>query len=244
MTVPVNFGRLRVVLVATRNPLNLGAAARAMSNFGIAHLRVVNPYQVAFREARSAVGASGVLTEAEEYGSVAEAVADCSIVVGTTAVGNRELRHPLRSLESAAGLIRKRLRSGRVALLFGPEKTGLSNEDFSYCHWLLHIPTYEENISMNLGQAVAVCLYELTRGTKPTDQPERQIPATAADVERITSMLQDALCLSGYLNGQRTPESDEKTRRLIRRLRMPTKDAHVWLGMLRQILWNLRSSGN
>ena len=71
------FDRLRVVLVATRNPLNLGAAARAMSNFGAGRLRVVNPYQVAFREARSTVGASKVLKNAEEYGSVAEAVGDC-----------------------------------------------------------------------------------------------------------------------------------------------------------------------
>ena len=80
---------LRVVLVATRNPLNLGAAARAMSNFGFAHLRVVNPYDVAFREARSAVGAAALLADAEEFTSVADAVADCTLVVGTTAVRHR-----------------------------------------------------------------------------------------------------------------------------------------------------------
>ena len=78
--------QLRVVLVAPRNPLNIGAAARAMSNFGFLHLRVVNPYDVAFREARSAVGASEVLANAEEYKSLAEAIADCTLVVGTTAV--------------------------------------------------------------------------------------------------------------------------------------------------------------
>jgi tRNA C32,U32 (ribose-2'-O)-methylase TrmJ len=76
--------RLFVVLVATRNPLNIGAAARAMSNFGFVNLRVVNPYELAFREARSAVGASGLLKNAKEYKTVAEAVADCSLVVGTT----------------------------------------------------------------------------------------------------------------------------------------------------------------
>src|SRR5512137_1500292 len=93
---------LCVVLVATRNPLNLGAAARAMSNFGFRRLRVVNPYQAAFREARSAVGAAHVLTAAEEYKTVAEAVADCSLVVGTTAVGHRQLQHPLRQLPAGA----------------------------------------------------------------------------------------------------------------------------------------------
>src|SRR5579863_8700392 len=91
--------RLRVVLVNTRNPLNIGAAARAMSNFGFRHLRVVNPYAVAFREARSAVGASTVLSQAQEFNTVADAVADCRLVIGTTAVGKRELQHTLHRLE-------------------------------------------------------------------------------------------------------------------------------------------------
>src|SRR6202140_1891915 len=89
------FDRLRIVLVSTRNPLNIGAAARAMSNFDIRHLRVVNPYDAAFREARSAVGALAVRAKAEQFESGAEAVADCTLVVGTTAVRNRELQHPL-----------------------------------------------------------------------------------------------------------------------------------------------------
>src|SRR5579863_9902159 len=85
--------RLRVVLVSTRNPLNIGAAARAMSNFGFRHLRLVNPYEVAFREARSAVKAGAILESAVEYKTLAEAVGDCELVVGTTAAGKRELNH-------------------------------------------------------------------------------------------------------------------------------------------------------
>src|SRR5579883_1589498 len=100
---------LRVVMVSTRNPLNIGAAARAMANFGFARLRVVNPYDVAFREARSAVGAAPLLHSAEEFPGVAEAVADCRLTVGTTAVGHRELQHPLRRLEFGARLIRRAL---------------------------------------------------------------------------------------------------------------------------------------
>ena len=96
---------LRVVLVATRNPLNIGAAARAMSNFGVLRLRVVNPYEVAFREARSAVGAAALLAKAEQYESVAEAVADCRLVVGTTAAGRRELQHRLQRLDEGARAI-------------------------------------------------------------------------------------------------------------------------------------------
>jgi TrmH family RNA methyltransferase len=154
---------LRVVLVETRNPLNIGAVARAMSNFGAMRLRVVKPYEKAFREAVSAVGAGKILKGAEEFGSVREAVADCSLVVGTTAVGNREIRQPLRGLEEAGEPLRDAMKRGKVAILFGSEKRGLSNEDLSYCYWLMRIPTREEHRSMNLGQAVAVVLYEVRR---------------------------------------------------------------------------------
>ena len=170
------FDRLRVVLVRSRNPLNIGAAARAMSNFGFAHLRVVTPYGPAFREARSAVGAADVLETAEEYGSVAEAVGDCALVVGTTAVGKRSIQHDIARLERGAEQLRKGLSAGNVALLFGSERTGLSNKDFSHCHWLMRIPTCEANISMNLGQAVAVCLYEIVRdgAAAPQSQSNRE----------------------------------------------------------------------
>src|SRR5437667_3979089 len=137
------FDRLAVVLVNTRNPLNIGAAARAMCNFGFQHLRVVNPYEVAFQGARSAVGAAALLKNAAQYKSVSEAVADCSLVVGTTAARKRKLDQEFRPLTEGARAMRRQLREGRVALLFGSEKHGLSNHDLSYCHWSLRIPTGE-----------------------------------------------------------------------------------------------------
>ncbi|MFZ0314110.1 MAG: RNA methyltransferase [Candidatus Korobacteraceae bacterium] len=240
--------RLCVVLVGASNPLNIGAAARAMSNFGFLHLRVVNAYEVAFREAKSAVGAVSVLTHAEEFTRLSDAVADCTLVVGTTAVRHRELQHPLRRLEYGARLIRKELATGRVALMFGPEKTGLSNDDLSYCHWLMNIPTREQHISMNLGQAVAVCLYELVRdGRKTTpakkavqkEQPERR--ATAGEVERISDSLLEALHVSGYVKPIAATSTEERVRRLVRRMDVASKDAELWLGMLRQMLWKIRS---
>src|SRR6202790_5039664 len=121
MPVPAEFDRVRVVLVDVRNPLNIGAAARAMSNFGFPHLRLVNPYEVAFRDAKSAVGAAATLASAEVYQTVAEAVADCSLVVGTTAVGHRDLQHALVRLENGAAVIRTHLATGHCALLFGSE---------------------------------------------------------------------------------------------------------------------------
>ena len=238
--------RLSVVLVTPHNPLNLGAAARAMSNFQFSSLRVVNPYDVAFRNARSAVGASEVLTSAVEYASVAEAVADCTLVVGTTAVRHREIQHPLRRVEYGSRIIRKHLTSGRAAILFGSEKVGLSNADLSHCHWLMRIPAYGDQISMNLGQAVAICLYELIRDgkaisdSKPVPKVKRPKLATAGDVERITASLFEALQKSGYVRSNADAFIEEKVRRLVVRMELDHDDADLCLGMLRQILWKLR----
>jgi len=242
------FAQLRVVLVNARNPLNIGAAARAMSNFGFSHLRVVSPFELAFREARSAVGAAPLLAQAEQFKSLAEGIADCSLVVGTTALSRRDPRHTVRDLQQGARMIRRRLGPGQVALLFGSEKRGLSNEDLSHCHWLLRISTREEHRSMNLGQAVAVCLYELAREPKSSFVPAKPALSTAGDLERLTSLWLEALQASGYLKnsqGRSKPPSaapaEEKVRRLIRRMNLSTGDAELLLGMLRQILWMLHS---
>ena len=234
---------LRVVLVATRNPLNIGAAARAMANFGFSRLRVVNAYEVAYREARSAVGAAPLLQAAEDYSSVADAVADCRLVVGTTSVGHRELQHPLRRLEAGARLIRRALAQGPVGLLFGSEKFGLSNQDLSHCHWLMRIPTVDQYLSMNLGQAVALCLYELARDAKAAAGPKTTARATAGETEQVTRLLVDALARSGYVNPRTAGSTEEKVRRLVRRLEIAKRDAPVLLGMLRQILWKLGGGG-
>lgn len=216
-----------------------------MGNFGFTDLRVVNPYEASFREARSAVGASAVLAAAREYGSVAEAVADCTLVVGTTSGARRELQHLLRRLNEGARLIRKRLPRQRVALLFGSEKRGLSNQDLSHCHWLLRIPTLAEHGSMNLGQAVAVCLYELARGGKAAKPALETKPAgkaklaSAAELERITELLLETLLLSGYLDSRSRSCADEKVRRLVRRMHLPATDAELLTGMLRQIVWKM-----
>jgi tRNA/rRNA methyltransferase len=226
---------LRVVLVATRNPLNMGAVARAMSNFGATRLRVVQPYEKAFREARSAVGAAEVLRVAEECASLEEAVADCGLVVGTTAIGNREIKHPLRSLDKAAPILRKRLAKERVAILFGSEKKGLSNEDLSYCHWLVHVPTRAEHASMNLGQAAAVCLWELARGTRSFEERVARRAAKMETVERVTESLLVCLVKSGYVAARSERLAEEKLRRMVRRFALDEADAVVFLGMVRKV---------
>lgn len=233
------FENLHVVLVDVRNPLNIGAAARAMSNFGVPHLRVVNPYDVAYHTARSGVDAASVLTNSEKFETAAQAVADCSLVVGTTAIGHRDLQHPLYRLDAGAPLIRAHLAHGPCALLFGSEKFGLSNKDMSHCHWLMHIPMSREHVSMNLGQAVAVCLYELTRDLKAPAPPDKKSPASSAEVERITKTLFAALRASDYPKLNSSDSFQSAVRRLVRRLHLQTGDAEFLLGMLRQMVWKM-----
>jgi TrmH family RNA methyltransferase len=242
----INPDRLRIILVSTRNPLNIGAVARAMCNFGFHHLRLVHPYDPAFREARSAVGASSILTQAKVFATVAEAVADCTLIVGTTAIGHRQMQHPLHVLKDGASSILQELAAppdhpSRIAILFGSEKVGLSNQDLSHCHLLLHILTGDEQKSMNLGQAVAVCLYELAReAAEPfpaTDTPR----AFAEEVERLTTVLLETLHAGEYLSTQSVESKEEDVRRMLWRMQLSSEDASTWLGMLRQILWKLRA---
>lgn len=233
---------LRVVLVSPRNPLNIGAAARAMSNFGFLHLRVVNPYEVAFRDARSAVGASPVMQAAEEFASVGAAIADCALAVGTTAIRHRQLQQPVKTLAKAVNPIRGNLFGSNVALLFGSEKWGLSNDALSHCHWVLHIPTREAHQSMNLGQAVAICLYELVRVPGGKRPPDKQDRASLGLVERIAGEMLAALRTSEYINPKTGQLSEEKLRRMLRRMNVEAADAEVLLGMFHKINWKLNGT--
>lgn len=221
-----------MILVAARNPLNIGAAARAMSNFGFSHLRLANCYAPSYREARSAVGAPGLLRNAEEFPTLAQAVSDCSLIIGTTGAASRRPDHSLHRLDAINPMLRARLSTERVALLFGSEKRGLSNDDLSHCHWLLRIPAREEHLSMNLGQAVAVCLYELIRAGTPAAPQPAEPPATAAALERLTRELLISLAESGYTKPGTEASTEEKSRRLIRRMNLSEKDAETWTGML------------
>jgi tRNA/rRNA methyltransferase len=252
--------RVAVVLVRARNPANIGAVARAMHDFGFRTLRVVNEFPVPFEAAKSAVDASAVMANAGSYTSVANAISDCTLVIGTTAVGERELRHDLVTLNEAAPRIRAELGdpTRRIAILFGSEKTGLSNDELSFCHFLLTIPMYEHeglrHPSMNLGQAVAVCLWELVRptarisrapsiaqqwvGSNPSERPTEP-PADSASLERLHSVVMEVLDATEYTRRHAANCDPAHVRRLIRRIGINAVDAPVWMGIFRQVLWKL-----
>lgn len=237
--------RLRVVLVRTRNPLNIGAVARVMSNFGFLNLRLVQPFEASFREARSAVGAGALLEKAQVFESLAEAIGDCSMVVGTSAIRDRELHQPAAMLPVAGELVRGALAKERVAIVFGSEKTGLATEDLNHCNLLLRIPTREEHVSLNLAQAVAVTLYEIAREDAPHKIEETQeVKANAEALERMIAVLFENLSMSGYVKGDSTESTGQKLRRLLKRMRLNDEDAELWLGMLRKINWKLKQGNN
>jgi TrmH family RNA methyltransferase len=236
--------RVTVILIRARNPNNIGAVARAMHDFGFHDLRIVNDYAIPFQDARSAIDASTIIASAREFSTLAEAIVDCHLVVGTTAVGERDLDHPLHKLPQAAFAIRNALATpdSRVALLFGSEKTGLSNEELSYCTWLMTIPMHHSegsrHVSMNLGQAAAVCLFELVRDDSPSGLPTTQA-TTAGDLERLTTLLIDVLERTGYSKRHPANSNPAQIRRLARRMALEPKDAAVWAGVLRQVLWKV-----
>jgi tRNA/rRNA methyltransferase len=254
--------RLSVVLVSPRNPLNIGAAARAMANFGFVHMAVVAPHAPHWREARSAVGAPELLQNARETASLAEAVSDGTLVAGTGTLTTRKPEQQVVALPALAPLVQNELEhGGRVALVFGPEKRGLTREDLSYCHLLVEIPTDPHQPSMNLGQAVALCLYELAcHGVPAQDRtPEPELPAapaiagtaesdpsrpaaTSGTLDLLSGLIEHTMKAAAYSPRAMQAANRHSLRLLLRRLRMNPDDTRRALGLFRRILWRLNRS--
>jgi TrmH family RNA methyltransferase len=234
----------RVVLVRPRNPLNIGAAARAMANFGLRDMAVVAPYDPVWQEARSAVGAEEVLKSARAVSSLVEAIGDAVLVLGTTAGSRRTFDRDPISLAELPAWLHKRRAKGRAAILFGSEKTGLSSEHLSYCHALVRIPTAVDCPSMNLGQAVAVCAYELARSrTIPVHSDHatvlRSDHANLQTLDHVFERAVRVLDVVGYLKPKSRNAMLVKLRRLLLDLELTSHDARVLGGVLAQIEWKL-----
>ena len=237
--------RLDIVLVSPRNPLNIGAAARAMANFGFVHLTVVAPYEPHWREAQSAVGAEDLLQNARRTQCLAEAVAGCTLVVGTGTLTHRKPEQPVVPLPELPSHIQRALdANGRAALVFGPEKRGLTRDDLSWCHLLAEIPTHPRQPSMNLGQAVAVCLYELAirlHAPRPTEADAHPHPqASSAQLDLLSEVIDQLMLASDYSPLQMREANRHDVRLLLRRLAWTQPDARRALGFFRRMLPRLK----
>ena len=196
-----------VILVSPRDPNNIGAAARAMANFGLSDLRVVAPFAQAWREAVSAVGAEDIMKNAVQYQTLDEALADTSFSLAATALRNRRLEQEIVTLP----VLNKRLENvphGKIALVFGNEKTGLSGDDIERCRAVLNIPTVSKQPSINLAQAVILTCYELSRRTdfaplRPVGQFEQTAPTDAQKEILVEKFF--ALCEKAELRPDLTP---------------------------------------
>lgn len=240
--------RIDVVLVSPRNPLNIGAAARAMANFGFRRLSVVAPYAPPWREARSAIGAPELLQDAKETTTLAEAVSCSTLVVGTGTLTYRKPEQPVVSLPDLGPFVSRELaRGGQVALVFGSEKHGLTREDLSYCHLLVEIPTDPRQPSMNLGQAVAVCLYELasrafrSEASPPGAGSDACNPsAPSGRLDLLAGVVEETMTAAGYSPSLMQAANRHDLRLLLRRLALTERDSRRILGLFRRILWRLK----
>lgn len=237
---------LRVVLIHPRNPLNMGAAARAMANFGFEDLAVVAPYDEAWRTARSARAGAGVLARARCFATLKEAIGDCDWVVGTTDGAHRAPEIPLQPWSAVAAALPPR----RVALLFGSEKTGLGVEEISHCRQLARLPTVPGAPSMNLGQAVALCCYELRRGRAERSEAEpvgadrgqaadaavSAVPedATMSAREILVERFLPVLERLGVSRAQHRSGQRRRLREMLVRWRLSSADCRLLLGVARE----------
>lgn len=216
-----------------------------MANFGFDHLSVVAAYDPNWREARSAVGAPDLLANAQEHTTVAQAVANCTFVLGTGTLTHRKPDQPVIPLPSLAPIIQQHLANGgRAAILFGSEKRGLSRDDLSYCHALVEIPTDPRQPSMNLGQAAAVCLYELANGSARTAAEPAPARATidSASLDRLANLIEETMLAAHYSPASMREINRHDLRVLLRRLNLAPLDSRRIFGLFRRILHRLTES--
>ncbi len=230
---------LRIVLVEPSHPGNIGAAARAMKVMGLRHLVLINPRFFPDPEATAlASGAEDILDAARVCADLDTALQGCHKVYGTSA-RDRRIQWPSSNAREAAGEILADLGNGDCALLFGRERTGLTNAELDRCQVLVHIPTAEAYHSLNLGQAVQVLAYELHIAAlmalpQPAAPPEEQ-PAPVEDMEGFYGHLQHVLRRSGFLQELRATRMMRRLRRLFDRARPSRNEVNILRGILTEI---------
>ncbi len=229
---------LRIVLVETSHPGNIGSAARAMKVMGLERLVLVRPHRFPDAQATAlASGAEDLLERAEVYDDLAAAVADCRRVYGTTG-RDRHIAWPQLTARPAAAEIVALGASAPVAILFGNERVGLSNRELDLCQCLIQIPTAEAYRSLNLAQAVQILAYELLLAQRETRHPAPSAPETAAPraaMEGFYGHLAQVLRQAGFLQAPRETHMMRRLRRLFDRARPDLNEVYILRGILTEV---------
>jgi tRNA (cytidine32/uridine32-2'-O)-methyltransferase len=226
---------IRIVLVETSHPGNIGAAARAMKNMRLSRLELVAPQRFPSEEATSrASGADDLLAEARVHATLDQALHGCRLVIGTSA-RPRTVAWPVLAPQEAAERLLEESRQGEVALLFGREQSGLSNSELDRCNYLVHIPTNPAYSSLNLGAAVQVLSYEIQLaslgGRRVSEQPQRDL-ATAEMMQSFHEHLTQALDDVGFTDPDQSEKLLRRLRRLFQRARPDKDEINILRGIL------------
>jgi len=227
---------IKIVLVETSHPGNIGAAARAMKTMGLDQLALVSPRDYPCAEATArASGADDVLARAVVHASLEEAIADCRLVLGTSA-RLRSLKWPQLNPRETADQVLKEAGDGRVALLFGRERVGLTNEELALCHYLVNIPSNPEYSSLNLAAAVQIICYELTMqggGAQAAEVQELgELPVDQQEMERLYGHFETALIELEFLDPENPKHLMRRLRRLYNRVRLTQNEVNILRGIL------------
>jgi tRNA (cytidine32/uridine32-2'-O)-methyltransferase len=231
------FAHLRIVLVGTQHPGNIGSAARAMKTMGLSRLVLVAPSRFPHPEADAlAAGADDVLAGAQVHDTLAQALADCSLVLGCTARSRRVALAEQAPREAAARVLEDARHGGEVALVFGRERTGLTNDELQLCHGAVHIPANPDYSSLNLAAAVQVLSYELRMamlGAAAIGESGRnEAPAAHAELEGFFAQLAQTLEAIDFHKGRAPESAMRKLRRLFLRTGLDTREVRLLRGIL------------
>ncbi len=237
MMTPAALDRVRVVLCETSHPGNIGAVARAMKTMGLSRLVLVKPKHFPHADAEAfASGARDVLSEAVVCDSLEVALAGTVLVVASTS-RHRDLTHEVVDCREACKRLVQDASHGTVALVFGPERTGLTVRDVNKCQLIAVIPANPEYASLNLAQAVQVFAYELRMTVAGTAMPSlrNSEAATHDEVEGFYRQLEDVFHASGFLDPQQPKRLMQRMRRLFARSRLETEEVNILRGFLRAV---------
>ena len=231
---------VRIVLVETSHPGNIGASARAMKTMGLDELVLVAPRDFPSASATArASGADDVLARARVVDSLAEAIADCGFVAGASA-RLRRLSWPMVNPRRCAAALRQKAAETPVAMVFGPEHSGMTNQDLGRCNQVVHIPANPAYGSLNVAMAVQVLCYELRTvwlagqdfADEPTSAVQAAPPATAAELEGLHLHLEAALSAAGFLKADRSRQLKLRLRRIFQRSRLDRNEVNILRGAL------------